>query len=58
MGIPDGLKNGQKVPQVGGNSPVAPKPSGRVGDSGSNVTKPPTQTKIGGNFAGGGHKIP
>jgi len=52
MPLADGLKNGTKVPQVGGNSSHAPRPPKNIGGNSSTVPRPPKQTRIGGNYAG------
>lgn len=58
VSIADGSKNGQKVPQVGGNGPVAPKPPSQIGGNNPGTPRPPKQTNAGGNYGGPGHKFP
>lgn len=49
---------GKKVPQIGGNSPNAPKPPSQVGGNNTNtVPKPGRQTNTGGNYVQG-QKVP
>lgn len=55
--LADGSKNGQKVPQIGGNSPVVPKPGSQVGGNNLTTQRPPKQTNMGGNYGGPGHKV-
>jgi hypothetical protein len=48
--ISDGLKNGQKVTQVGGNTANTPKPASRVSGENLNVPKPSRSNTPGGNY--------
>lgn len=57
MSIADGSKNGQKINQVGGNTPNVPKPPANVGGNTPNVPKPGKQTTTGGNYIKG-QKVP
>jgi len=53
-----GYDMGKKVPRVGGNTPIVPKPPTQVGGNNPSAPLPARQTNMGGNYGGPGHKLP